>query len=56
MKRDIYVYTGKQGEVVRTATYTKGNIHVQVDFNAEREVVGVEVIDATALAVDGNKA
>lgn len=56
MKRDIYVHTGKEGPVVRTEKFNKGGVFVGVDFNYEREVVGVEVIDATGLTIDGNKA
>lgn len=55
MKKDVYVYTGKEGPAVRTEKFNRGGVFVAVDFNHDREVIGVEVIDATAATVDGEK-
>lgn len=55
MAKDIYVYTGKESPIVRTMNFNRGGVVVNIDFNKEREVVGVEVIAAKKIMVDGKR-
>lgn len=53
--KNVYVKTKKEGEIVRTSTYTNGGVCVCVDFNYKREVVGVEIIDAESIKINGEE-
>ncbi len=46
---------GTRGEAVRTIRYNRGDIHVALDFNKDREVIGVEVLTAKSVAINGRQ-
>lgn len=53
--KDVYVHTKLSGPSVRTMSFSRGGIVVNIDFNKAREVVGVEVIDAKKITVNGKR-
>ncbi len=52
---DVYIKTKNKGRYVRTIVYKKGSIHVALDFNREREIIGVEILDADEVRVNGER-
>lgn len=52
-RNDVYVKTGKEGKSVRIMRFAKGGVFVAINFNKKREVIGVEILSASTVAIDG---
>ncbi len=45
----------KDSKVARTTIYNRGGVFVGIDFDKNRNVLGVEVLDAKSVHINGKK-
>ena len=55
-RKDVYIKTTGKGKIVKTESFgMNGGSLVLLDFNKKEQVVGVEIIDASEIKINGKK-